>query len=339
MMHNKKIRIFINGFGRIGRSAARILLDDSRFELVGINDVFSFKQMLSLLQYDSVYGSIKHKIELDKDHLLVENHSPVTLFNCADPSELLLSALDIDIVLECSGYFLTVESCRPFLDAGAKRVIVSTPPRDKMAMYIVGLNEKAYQNELVISNASCSANAIVPIFQILHEIYGIESAMLSMYHSYTSYQRLLDGKHYSDDMRRARSATQNIIPLQSSAAKATAYFFPHLDGRLYAKSIRIPLKAVTFYDLSIKVEKKTTLQKLRTSFTEAASQRFENILDFSIEPKVSSDYIQNPYSAVIDLPLCDVQDETLLRIAAWQDNEYGYARRLIDMAWVVSRKL
>lgn len=339
MVYNKKIRIFINGFGRIGRSAARILLDDSRFELVGINDIFSFKQMLSLLQYDSVYGLLKHKIELCNDRLLLENHSPVILFNQPNPSELLLSSLNVDIVLECSGYFLTVESCRPFLDAGAKRVIISTPPRDEMAMFIVGVNEKAYQDEPVISNASCSANAIVPIFQILHEIYGIESAMLSMYHSYTSYQRLLDGKHYSDDMRRARSATQNIIPLQSSAAKATAYFFPHLDDRLYAKSIRVPLKAVTFYDLSIKIGKKTTLQKLKASFTEAVLQKYKNILDISTEPKVSSDYIQNLYSAVVDIPLCDVQDETLLRIAAWQDNEYGYARRLIDMAWVVGCKL
>jgi len=336
-MASEKIRLFINGFGRIGRCAARILMNDPRFELVGINDIYSFEQMQMLFRYDSVYGTLPHEVSLQGDRMIVAGQ-PVTLCRESDPGKLMLEKIGVDVVLECSGYFLTLPSCQPFLQQGARRVVVSTPPKDEMPVYIRGVNDSRYAAEPVISASSCSANAIVPVFSIIEDAFGIESAMLSMYHSYTSYQRLLDTKHYSHDTRRARSATQNIIPLQSSAAGATAYFFPHLRDKLYAKSIRIPLDAVTFYDLTIRTGSDVTQKGIRAALHEAVSQRYRDILALSHAPKVSSDYIADPHSAVIDLPLCSVQERDLIRICAWQDNEYGYASRLVDMAAVVAER-
>ena len=332
------IRVFINGFGRIGRHAARIILEDQRFELVGINDPGSFDQMASLLQRDSVYGDFHQSVKVEKEQLCIDGKA-IPLFNVSDPSALDLHKLDTDIVLACCGMFLTQRACQPFIDKGARKVIISTPSKDEMPTFIYGVNHDKYRDEAIISNSSCSANAIVPIFKIVDKAFGIESAMLSMYHSYTSYQRLLDTKHYASDIRRTRSATQNIIPLQSSAATATARFFPHLREKLYAKSIRVPLPAVTLYNLSISLQKATSMDEVSRTVESEIKFSWQGILDVSHAPEVSSDYIQNPYSAVIDSALISVSEDTLLRIGAWQDNEYGYARRLIDMAAVVGKEV
>jgi len=222
------------------------------------------------------------------------------------------------------------------LENGASKVIISTPATDDTPTYIFGVNHKEYKQEAIISNSSCSANAIVPIFQILDKYFGIQSAMMSMYHSYTSYQNLLDAKHYSKDIRRTRSATQNIIPLTSSAAEATGYFFPHLKEKLYAKSIRVPIASTTLYDLSIKLEGSHTKEEVNRRLEAEIKSSYENILDTTNTPNESSDYIQNPYSAVINLPFTGLVGGNLLRISAWQDNEYGYAKRLVDMVKVIA---
>ncbi len=331
MMGKKKIRIFINGFGRIGRSAARIILDDESMELVGINDLYSFEQIAYLLRYDSVYHTCHHKIRLDGNRLLVKGET-IKLFRENDPSNIDLRAMDIDTVLECSGVFLTAASNRQFLDSGAKKVIISTPPKDTMPVYMFGINHMRYQQESIISNSSCSANAIVPILKIADSLFGVESAGMSMYHSYTNYQHLLDSGHYSSDIRRTRSATQNIIPLQSTAAEATAYFFPQLREKLAAKSIRIPISATTLYDLIIKLSSHTSEEEARRLFQAEVSRSFSNILDTTDTIEESDRYIQNPYSAVIILPLIQVVGGNMLRVSAWQDNEYGYAKRLVDLA-------
>ena len=334
-MASKNIRVFINGFGRIGRCAARIIAEDDRFVLAGVNDLYDFVQMRQLLQYDSVYGAFPHEVSLSGDKLFFDRQESV-LFNVADPAELALENLNIDVVLECSGYFLTEESCRPFLERGAKKVVISTPPQDGMPVYIRGVNDADYAGESIVSASSCSANAIVPLLKTVDDDWSVRSAMFSMYHSYTSYQRLLDGSHYSSDIRRARSATQNIIPLQSSAARATVSFFPHLHEKLYAKSIRVPLAAVTFYDISVHISKKVAEADLAALFHEAVAEKFGETLAVSETPKVSSDYIADPHSATVDLPLCSVEED-LIRIAAWQDNEYGYTSRLLDIAATVAK--
>ncbi|MDQ1326654.1 MAG: hypothetical protein QG564_1779 [Campylobacterota bacterium] len=332
----KKIRIFINGFGRIGRSAARIILENPELELVGINDLCSFEQMAYLLKYDSQYRTFPYEIKLD-NHLLYVNNHDIRLFSHQNASDINIEALDIDIVLECTGMFLTVESNMPWIKNGAKRVIVSAPPSDAMPTYIFGVNHKEYKQEQIISNSSCSANAIVPIFKIIDKHFGIRSAMMSMYHSYTFYQNLLDNKHYSTEIRRTRSATQNIIPLASTAAKATEYFFPHLKGQFHAVSIRVPIPATTLYDLSISLKSSATKEEVNRQFVSEIESFYTDILDVTDTPKESSDYIKSPYSATINLPFTLLSKDNLLRISAWQDNEYGYAKRLVDMANVIGQ--
>ncbi len=327
----KKIRIFINGFGRIGRSAARIILENPELELVGINDLCSFEQMAYLLKYDSQYLSLPYEVKL-QNGLLSINHQTVKLFSHQNAADIDIEALDIDMVLECTGVFLTVEANMAWIKNGAKRVIVSTPPSDAMPTYMFGVNHHEYQQEPIISNSSCSANAIVPIFKIIDKHFGIRSAMMSMYHSYTFYQNLLDNKHYSTEIRRTRSATQNIIPLASTAAKATEYFFPHLKGQFHAVSIRVPIPATTLYDLSINLKSSATKEEVNRQLVSQAASVYAGILDVTDTPKESSDYIKSPYSATINLPFTLISKDNLLRISAWQDNEYGYAKRLVDLA-------
>ena len=334
-INSKKIRIFINGFGRIGRSVTRIILEDSSFELVGINDIYSYEQIVYLLKYDSIYGRLDYDITLKDDILSIED-KVVRLFSERNPKDINLKSLDIDIVLQCSGIFLTTKSNLPFIENGAKRVIISAPASDDTPTYIFGVNHRKYHQESVISNSSCSANAIVPIFQIVDRYFGIAGAMMSMYHSYTAYQHLLDNSHHSKDIRRTRSATQNIIPLMSSAAEATSYFFPHLKDRLYAKSIRVPIPSTTLYDLSIKLNGSYTAEEIQEVLKREVTSSYREILDITNDPKESSDYIENPHSAVIDLTLTTLVGGNLLRIFAWQDNEYGYAKRLVDMTKVLA---
>jgi glyceraldehyde 3-phosphate dehydrogenase len=334
-MSAKKIRIFINGFGRIGRNAARIILEESSFELVGINDLYSYEQMVYLLKYDSIYGTLDHDIRLKEEKLFIDDQA-IKLFSEPNPEKMDMRSLKVDVVLQCSGTFLTVESNTALLKNGARKVIVSAPASDEMPTYMYGVNHKEYKQEPIISNSSCSANAIVPIFCIIDKYFGIESAMMSMYHSYTSYQNLLDGKHYSKDIRRTRSATQNIIPLVSGAADATACFFPHLKEKLYAKSIRVPIPSTTLYDLSIRLDGSYTREEVNQRLEAEVKSSYKNILDITDTPNESNDYIQNPHSAVINLPFTSLVGGNLLRVSAWQDNEYGYAKRLVEMAKVIS---
>ena len=311
------IKVFINGFGRIGRSVARIILEDERFELIGINDIYDIEQMKQLFEDDSIYGKAQ------------SNLKNVKLFSQQKPP-----SIACDVLLQCSGVHLNQELNLPYLKNGAKKVIISAPASSEVPTYIYGVNHTAYQNENIISNSSCSANAIVPIFSIFQKHFGIKSAFMSMIHSYTAYQKLLDVKHYSKDMRRARSATQNIIPLESSAANATSKFFPHLKDKLYAKSIRVPVSAATFYDLSIHLKEKSSEQKMLEVLKREVN--VSPILESTQKPLVSRDFIQNPYSATIDLNFTQLIEGDLLRVCAWQDNEYGYAKRLVDMAEVVA---
>lgn len=334
-MSLKKTRIFINGFGRIGRSAARIILEDSSLELVGINDIYSYDQMTYLLKYDSTYGTLHHKMKLEGNTLLIDDR-PVRFFCESDPENLSLSDLEVDVVLQCSGIFLTTDSNRPFLTKGVKKVIISAPAADDTPTYILGVNHHEYEGEAIISNSSCSANAIVPIFKIIDQHFGIKGAMMSMYHSYTLYQNLLDAKHYSKDIRRTRSATLNIIPLMSSAAEATGCFFPHLKEKLYAKSIRVPIPSCTLYDLVIELKDNVTKEVVNQQLRTEIASNYQGILETTETPNESDFYIENPHSAVINLPLTTVSGENLLRISAWQDNEYGYAMRLVGMAKAIS---
>lgn len=302
---------------------------------MGINDLYDYKQMAYLLKYDSVYGTMPQDIIVDGEKLLV-NNKPIRLFSKSNPNDLSLKELNIDVLLQCSGIFLTQDSNQPYVDNGAKKLIISTPAIDDMPTYIYGVNHKEYQGEAIISNSSCSGNAIVPIFKIIDKHFGIKGALMHMFHSYTAYQNLLDSNHYSSDIRRARSATQNIIPLTSSAARATSYFFPHLEDNLYARSIRIPVSSTTMYDLSIKIDGVYRVSDVIQAFEDDIPSLYDGILEMNAKHLVSSDYIGDMHSAIIERPLIDVSGGNLLRVSAWQDNEYGYAMRLVDMTKVVT---
>jgi len=313
----KTIKVFINGFGRIGRQCAKIISGMDMFELVGINDLYDKEQMHYLYCNDSIYGKSNPK---DLDH--------VQFFNQKDPSNLCIESLEIDVVLQSSGIFVTTQSNTIFLDKGAKKVIITAPCSDDTPTFIQGINEHTYQNNNIISASSCSANAIIPIFDLIHRHLTLLSGSISMIHSYTSDQNLLDVKHPAKDIRRSRSATQNILPLQSSAVYAVSKIMPFLEGKLTATSIRVPLSHCTFYDFVMNVQKDTDLSTLK----KILSQHNLMILDSTSKPCVSSDFIQNTYSATVDLNFTQVIDKNFIQVAAWQDNEYGYAKRIIELA-------
>ncbi|MEA3419647.1 MAG: glyceraldehyde 3-phosphate dehydrogenase NAD-binding domain-containing protein [Campylobacterota bacterium] len=330
-----KVRVFINGFGRIGRSALRIMLEDDALEVVGINDIFPVSQFKYLLQYDSLYKSLPEQITLEHDRLTVGQHQ-IKLFCQKDPSDLDLAALNIDLLLQCSGHFLTLQSNEAYLQQGVKKVILSTPAQDSMPTYIMGFNHQNYQNEKIISNSSCSNNAIAPIIHTIENHYGIRHACISMIHSYTSDQNLLDGKSVINELRRSRSATQNILPLHSTATSTLASLFPHLKNKLYTKSIRVPVNATTLYDFTLFIQNPTNQEELNALFIEKSQCSLHNIIDTDNTHKVSSDYIQNRHGATIDLSLTEVLDDHCVKISAWQDNEYGYAYQLVQMAKFIS---
>lgn len=331
----KKTRVFINGFGRIGRVALRIMIEDAHIEVVGINDIYDFEQMKQLFIYDSVYGTYHDSVSLRDDTLIVGSCA-IPLYCVKDPADLHLQ--DVDVLLQCTGIFLTKQANSPYLEHGVKKVLISAPAASDIPTFVMDVNHQDYQGEPILSNSSCSANAIIPLFSILEEAYGIQNASMSMFHSYTAYQKLLDVKHYSKDIRRSRSATQNIQPLESSAAKECEKFFPHLKDKFYAKSIRVPVAATTLYDLTLQLNTPVDKDTLHKLFTEKGDNDFRDILAIAHDFLVSTDFIGNQYGAVIDRALTQVIGKDLIKLYAWQDNEYGYAYQLVRMVKYIDDK-
>ncbi len=329
----KKTRVFINGFGRIGHATLRIMIEEPSIEIVGINDIYDFEQMLQLLAYDSIYGPYNKALYMRENRLIIDDIE-IPLYQESNPQH--LPVKNVDILLQCTGIFLTKESNQIYLDNGAKKVLISAPGADDIPTYVMDVNHLCYAGERILSNSSCSANAILPIFMGIDKAFHIKSASMSMFHSYTAYQSLLDVKHYSKDIRRSRSATQNIQPLMSSAANECAKFFPHLKGNLYAKSIRVPVSACTLYDLTIHVNTPTNKEALHQLFTKACYNSEQEILEIAQDSAVSSDFIGNGHGAVLDFSLTKVIEGDLLKIFAWQDNEYGYAMQLVRMVKHIS---
>jgi glyceraldehyde 3-phosphate dehydrogenase len=319
-----KSRVFINGFGRIGRALFRILMQDNDIEVVGINDIYDFEYFYRLLKFDSIYGEYdQDRVELREDILTVGERR-IQLSKISDPKNLDLSG--IDLLINCTGIFLGRRENEIFLKKGAKRVLISAPAKDGIETYIVDINYDRYKGEDLVSNSSCSLNAIAPILKIVDEKLRVLNLSASMYHSYTAYQSLLDVKHYSKDIRRCRSATQNILPLVSSVESEAVKLFPNLKSKIYAKSIRVPVKAVTLYDLTMQVEKGVKKEELNTLLINE-SKNFPS-LDITDKPKTSSNFIASPFGATIDINLTQIVDDDLIKIFAWQDNEWGYANQL-----------
>ncbi|MBZ1348485.1 MAG: type I glyceraldehyde-3-phosphate dehydrogenase [Candidatus Nealsonbacteria bacterium] len=330
-------KIAINGFGRIGRAVFKRILDNHPdLEVKGINDLTDVKTLAHLLQYDSAYGTYKRKIETFEESFLIDNKK-IKIFKETDPSNLPWQEMKIDIVLECTGHFTDWEGANKHLIAGAKRVIISAPAKSKpgepeVPLFVLGVNEEKYvpERDKVISMASCTTNCLAPIVKVLDDNFKIIKGFMTTVHAYTNDQRILDLPH--KDLRRARAAGLNIIPTTTGAAKAIGKVIPKLEGKLDGISLRVPVSIVSILDLICEVEKRATNEQVNNAFRQACQQdKLKEILKIEDAPLVSSDYIGNSFSAIVDADLT-MADDNLIKVVAWYDNEYAYACRLAEFA-------
>jgi glyceraldehyde 3-phosphate dehydrogenase len=345
------IRVAINGYGRIGRVAHRVILEKhaSEVEVVAINAGSStdIQGWMYLLKYDSAYGPLQnHTLNVksqmsnlksnDQIGLLVIDDKEIPVFSQKDPALLPWKDLNIDVVIESTGHFLTAEKAQAHLTAGAKKVIVSAPAKGDLATYVLSVNDKNYKGENIISNASCTTNCITPVAQIMVDNFGVDKVMMTTIHGYTSDQRLQDGGH--KDSRRARAAAQNIVPTSTGAAKAASLVIPEMEGIFDGLAIRVPVITGSLSDFTFLLKKSTTKEEIIEIFKKAAqSARFKGIMDVTEDPIVSSDIIGNPHSAIVDLSLVQVIGGNMVKIIAWYDNEFGYANRLIEEAIMIGK--
>ncbi len=327
----------INGFGRIGRAALKIAIKNKDLDLVAINDLTDNKTLAHLLYRDTVYGAWEETVTSDDKNIIVGGKSILSLAE-KDPGMLPWKDLGIDIVLDCTGIFLTKETAAKHLQAGARKVVLSAPPKDdSVPTYVLGVNSEEYRKnkEKIVSNSSCTTNCITPVMAILQKHFKVQKSMMITAHSYTADQNLVDGPHR--DLRRARAAAQNIVPTTTGAAISTTKIIPELAGKFDGLAIRVPTPVVSIADITAVLAKSTTAGEINEIFTnEAAAKNWQGILAVSNEPLVSSDLIKNPYSSIIDLALTKVVDGNLIKVVAWYDNEWGYANRLVELAKLIA---
>lgn len=332
------IKIAINGFGRIGRPVFRIILDQHpNLEVVGINDLTPTKTLAHLLKYDSVYGVWGRDIKATDNSIIVDGKE-YKVFGEKDPLKLSWKDLGVDIVLECTGQFTSSEEANVHIAAGAKKVIISAPAEGTPS-YILGINADKYdtKKDNIVDMGSCTTNCLAPVAKILHENFKILKGFMTTCHSYTNDQRLLDLSH--KDLRRARAAAVNIIPTSTGAAKAIGKVLPELEGKLDGIAFRVPTPTVSILDLICLVKKETDAKEVNETFKKAAeSPELRGIFKVEEAPLVSSDYIGNPYSSIVDAPLTMAKDN-LVKVVAWYDNEWGYACRLVEFAEFIGNKL
>ncbi len=331
-----KIRVAINGFGRIGRNLFRLLLNHPNIEVVAINDIADIKTMSHLVKYDSIHGVLNRDISVEGETLIVDDLK-FQFFHESDISKLPWKALDIDFVIEATGKFKTTATAQLHLSAGAKKVILSAPPEDdNIKTVVLGVNEHILDgSENIISNASCTTNNAAPMLKIIQELCGIEQAYITTVHSYTTDQSLHDQPH--KDLRRARGASQSIIPTTTGAAKAITKIFPELDGKIGGCGIRVPVPDGSLTDITFNVNRKVSIEEINLAFKKASENELKNILSYTEDPIVSVDIIGNPNSCVFDAQLTSVIDK-MVKIVGWYDNEIGYSSRLVDLILFLSKK-
>ena len=319
------MKIAINGFGRIGRSIARVIANRDDLELVAINDLEDSASLYYLLKYDSIHGICK-KIDF-KNNTIFINNKPIKVLNEIDNQNINFG--EVDVVFECTGKNLTTEKVAHHLQKGAKKVIISAPAEDDTPTYVLGVNSDEYQGENIISNASCTTNCLGPIAKILDTHFGIKKGLMTTIHSYTNDQKILDVKH-TRDIRRGRAAGVNMIPTSTGAAKAMYKVIPSLKGKLHGQSIRVPIADVSIVDFNVELNKNTTKEEIIELFREYKKD-YPNILNFDDNNLVSCDMLENSYSSNIILDKILIVDN-LVKIMSWYDNEWGYSNRMCDMA-------
>lgn len=339
-MTKKKIRVAINGFGRIGRAALKIAMEKKDVTVVAINDLADTKTLAHLLSYDTIYGRYERSVSATADAIIVENEQ-IPVFAIPAPEKLPWRDYDVDVVLECTGNFVKGDAARAHVRAGARRVILSAPPKNETGIptYLIGVNAERYAGtEDVISNASCTTNCIAPVAAVMHEKFGVLKAMMTTIHSYTADQRLHDAPH--GDLRRARAAAHNIVPTTTGAALATAHVVSGLRGRFDGIAIRVPTIVVSLSDFTFLLKKDVHVEDVNAALTSAAaSAAYDGVLGVTNEQLVSSDFIKDARSSIVDLSLTRVVDGNLVKVIAWYDNEWGYANRLVELAQKVGSLL
>ena len=326
-----KTRVAINGFGRIGRNAFKVAFDRSDCLVVAINDLTDTKTLAHLLQHDSNYGLYDHKVSFDDTNIIVDG-KPIKVLAEKEPSALPWKDLKIDVVIESTGFFVDPAKAKAHIDAGAHKVVISAPAKGEGATTIVlGVNEDELDSsEDVVSNASCTTNCITPVAAIIESHFGIAKAMMTTVHSYTASQKLQDAP--AKDLREARSAAENIVPTTTGASIAAAHALPALQGIFGGLSVRVPTPVVSLSDFVIITKRDVTVDEVNDVFRAAAKEPFyQGILEVTDEELVSSDFIGNSHSAIVDTKLTAVVDGNMLKVVAWYDNEWGYSNRLVEV--------
>jgi len=328
------IRVAINGFGRIGRSFTRAIQKHPNINLVAINDLAPTNTLAHLLKYDSIHGAFNGKVSTEENKILI-NDKAIQIYSEKDPELLPWKALNIDIVIESTGIFLTKELASKHLIAGAKKVILSAPPKSEdITTVVLGINDDVITgNEQIISNASCTTNAAAPLIKVLHDLYHIESAYITTVHSYTSDQTLHDSPHR--DLRRARAGAQSIIPTTTGAAKAITKIFPDLDGNIGGCGIRVPVPNGSLIDISVNLKENPNVEEINNAFKKASENNLKNILQYTEDPLVSIDIVGNAHSCIFDADLTSITGN-MVKVVGWYDNEMGYSNRLADLVEKIS---
>ncbi len=334
------IRVAINGFGRIGRNFMRCWMgrENSKQEVVGINDTSDPKTNAHLLKYDSMLGRFDADISADANSLTV-NGKTVKCVSDRNPLNLPWAEWEVDLIIESTGVFVTEEGASKHLTAGAKKVLITAPGKGgNVGTFVMGVNHEQYNHDdyKIVSNASCTTNCLAPFAKVLHEKFNIIKGTMTTTHSYTGDQRLLDASHR--DVRRARAAALNIVPTSTGAAKAVALVIPELKGKLNGIAMRVPTPNVSVVDLVVQVEKKTFAEEVNEVLQEAAQGPLKGILEYSDLPLVSCDYRGHDASSIVDASLTMVMDGDMVKVIAWYDNEWGYSQRVVDLAELVAEK-
>jgi glyceraldehyde 3-phosphate dehydrogenase len=322
------MKIAINGFGRIGRLTLKYLLDTEDVEVVAINDLTDNKTLAHLLKYDSVHGRFDREVSADDQNLYIEQKT-IRAFSEKDPAKLPWKELDVDLVLEATGFFTHKDRAQLHLDSGAKKVLISAPGKGGVKMIVMGVNDNLIESDdLIISNASCTTNCLAPMVRLLEDAYGIENGFMTTVHAYTAQQNLHDGPH--KDLRRARAAAYSIVPTTSGAATAVGKVIPEIEGKLHGKAMRVPVPDGSATDLTINLKKEVSAEEINALFKNAAEGKYKGIIEYETDPIVSIDIIGNKHSCVFDALSTSVIGKTA-NLLSWYDNEAGYSARLVDL--------
>jgi glyceraldehyde 3-phosphate dehydrogenase (phosphorylating) len=325
------MRIAINGFGRIGRNVFRVI--HQRFpdiEVVSLNDLTNAETLAHLLKYDSVHGPFAGNVKASKQGIVVDGKT-IQVTAEKDPANLKHGANEIDFVVEATGIFASREACQKHVDAGAKRVLLTVPPKDEIdAMIVLGVNDSVLKaGDRLISNASCTTNCLAPVAKVLHDAFGIEHGLMTTVHAYTNDQQVLDLPH--KDLRRARAAALNIIPTTTGAARAVGKILPELKGKLDGVSLRVPVPDGSVVDFVATLGRDVTIEEVNKAFAAAAKKGLKGIVEYSEDPLVSSDIVRNPHSAIFDAQSTMVMAGRMVKVIAWYDNEWGYSNRVVEL--------